>query len=38
MSDELQATSFSLGEILQKWADDQFSFIAKGSIYYIKHV
>ena len=31
------STSFSLGEILQK-SDDQFSFITKGSIYYITHV
>ena len=35
---DLQATSFSHTEILQKWADSQFSFITKGSIYYIKHL
>ena len=35
---KLQATSFYLGEIVQKWADVQFSFINKGSMYYIKHV
>ena len=36
--DQLQATSFSLGEILQKWAGNLFSFITYGIIYYIKHV
>ena len=38
IADYLLATSFFLVEILQKWADDQFPFISKGSIYYIKHV
>ena len=28
----------SVGEILQKWVDDEFSFITKGSMYYIKYV
>ena len=34
---KFHATSFSLGVILQKWADDQFSFITKESIYYINY-
>ena len=37
IANQLQATSFSLGEILQKGADDQFPFKTKGSIYYVKH-
>ena len=35
---KLQVTSFSLGLILQKRADDQFSFMTKCRIYYIKHL
>ena len=37
ITDALQATSFSLREILQKRANDQSSSITKGSFYYIKH-
>ena len=33
-----KSTSFSFGEILQKWADDEIFFITKSSIYYIQHV
>ena len=32
IADQVQATSFSLGEILHKWAEDQFPFQTKGSI------
>ena len=38
IADELQATSFSPGETLQKLADDEFSFLIKGNIYNIKYV
>ena len=38
IADKLQATCFSLEKILQKRVGDQFSFITKGSVYYIKYV
>ena len=37
IADQLQATSISLGEVLQKRAEDHFSFITKRSIYYIEY-
>ncbi len=36
--DHTQSTSFWLGKVLKKLADDQPSSITKGSIYYIKHM
>ena len=34
--DHMQSTFFCCGKILKKLADDQYSSITKGSIYYIK--
>ena len=37
-ADYMQATSFSHEEVLQKRADDQFSSITKGGIFYISNM
>ncbi len=37
-SDFMQATFFNLERFMKKLADDQYSSIAKGSIYHIKHI
>ncbi len=36
--DHTQSTFFCLWKFMQWSADDQFSFITKGSIYYVKHM